>query len=396
MIPNRSGSPPLPSGRKDACPRLNGQFGSLDAFWSLIEPALTHLRASRVCEIGVEKGVFTDRLLRWARDNDCVYIGIDPAPAPGMVQRVEDADARNRLLVARSLDALPTLESCDVYFVDGDHNYHTVRNELELIAGRPGRTAAQAFPLIFAHDVSWPFARRDMYHQPDAIPPVARHPYSSEGGVSLEGDDLISGGLRAPGQYSIAEVAGGACNGVLTAVEDFVASEAGGGWLLTIVPVAYGLAILSRSDEEMPEGCRAYLQDMHAACAVMAKFHESCEANFLRLYLHGDHAQYQREQSERALHAERCAHHQTLGAYEALEKVYQEATVHHAGLSREYDRLQELFAGLEAEYQTLLKHCAGLQDYIDYLVAPRDSAQLDGESSPATAAESRVHAEAVD
>jgi hypothetical protein len=162
------------------------------------------------------------------------------------------------------------------------------------------------------------------------------------------------------------------------------------------VPVAYGLAILSRSDEEMPEGCLAYLQDMHAACAVMAKFHESCEANFLRLYLHGDHAQYQREQSERALHGERCAHHQTLGAYEALEKVYREATVHHAGLSREYDRLQELFAGLEAEYQTLLKHCAGLQDYIDYLVAPRDSAQLDGESSSATAAESRVHAEAVD
>ena len=382
MIPGRSDDSP-PSPREDGCPRLAGRFGSLDAFWRLIEPVLTLLQPRRICEIGVEKGIFTDRLLAWGRENGCVYVGIDPAPEPAAADRIRDPHAApagagaNQLLTARSLEALPELERCDVYFLDGDHNYHTVRQELELIAHSPTlRAENPAAPVIFAHDVSWPFARRDMYHQPAAIPPEERHPYSENLGVSLETDDLVEGGLRAPGQYSIARHAGGPRNGVLTAIEDFLTSEAGRGWQKIVVPVAYGLAILYRPDDgTLPGGCRDHLDDLRAAVKTTGPFFESCEANFLRLYLYAEHAKYHLDEQTRARQLEQGSHHRTLEAYRALEGVYKEACVHNDRLTREYERLQTAYAALH-------QHCGALQSYLDYLASQNTSRQEHGGDSP--------------
>ena len=386
MIPNRSDGPPPPAAREDACPQLTGRFGSLDAFWRLIEPVLTRLQPRRICEVGVEKGIFTRRLLAWGRANGCAYVGIDPAPDPAVVDQIQGPPERtaDRLLTAGSLEVLPELERCDVYFLDGDHNYHTVRRELELIQ----RTAAHcpepaAAPIIFAHDVSWPFARRDMYHQPAAIPPEACHPYSEDLGVSLEGDELVEGGLRSPGQYAIAVRPGGPCNGVRTAVEDFLASEAGRGWQAILVPIAYGLAILYRPDDRaLPAGCRDHLNDLHAAVEVTGKFFESCEANFLQLYLYSEHTKYHLDEQGRGRRLEQGAHYRTLEAYRTLEGVYQaeqeahrrtleaygalegaykDASIYNEGLAQEYDRLHAAYAALENEYAALRGHCADLQ-----------------------------------
>ena len=88
--------------------------------------------------------------------------------------------------------------------------------------------------------------------------------------MSLETDDLVEGGLRAPGQYSITRQAGGPRNGVLTAIEDFLASEAGRGWQKIVVPIAYGLAILYRPDDSaLPGGCRDHLDELRAALALL-------------------------------------------------------------------------------------------------------------------------------
>ena len=410
MIPDRSAGSPLPVAREDSCPQLTGRFGSLDAFWRLIEPVLTHLQPRRICEIGVEKGIFTGRLLAWGRENDCAYVGIDPAPEPAAAERIQDPHARqedragDRLLTARSLEVLPELEHCSVYFLDGDHNYYTVRSELELICRAPARHGqGAAAPIIFAHDVSWPFARRDMYHEPAVIPPEECRPYSEDLGVSLESDELVAGGLRSPGQYSIAMHPGGPRNGVLTAVEDFLAGESGRGWRAIIIPIAYGLAILYRPDDEaLPERCRGYLNDLHAALQVTGKFFESCEANFLQLYLYSEHVKFHLDEQTRsrqleqgahhqtleaygalegAYNGERDAHHQTLAAYRTLEGAHKEASVYNEGLTREYDRLHGAYAALENEYETLLHHCDVLQRYIDYLV-PHNPLQQDQGGDP--------------
>ena len=123
MSPDPFDEPPLPSARADGCPRLDGRIGSLAAFWPLIEPVLTHLRPRRICEVGVEKGIFTNRLLAWGRGNGCAYVGIDPAPDPAAAERIQAAHAgqparaADELLTARSLEVLPELARLVFFFV---------------------------------------------------------------------------------------------------------------------------------------------------------------------------------------------------------------------------------------------------------------------------------------
>lgn len=335
-----------PPTRDGGRPRLIGRVGSLDAFWPLIEPILVCLEPRRLCEIGVDQGIFTRRLAAWGTEHGCAYVGIDPAPDP---TAVDSADPAGRLIFGRSLDVLPTLEPCEAYFIDGDHNHYTVCRELELIA----HAAPASGPVVFVHDVGWPWARRDMYHAPETIPMDARHPASVDLGVSLDGDELVPGGLRSPGRYAIARQPGGERNGVRTAVEDFLRSDAGRDWLTVIVPMAYGLAILYRSGA-VPERCRAILERLDAAVRTVGGFLESYEANFLSLYLYAEAAKAQVEQLQRTyqqLHnayAElSTAHHGLENAYGGLSSAYQDLAAHSDKLMQDYNRLMEAYRELE-------------------------------------------------
>ncbi len=301
-----------------------------------MEPLLAALQPRRLCEIGVDQGLFTRRLLAWGRENGCAYVGIDPAPGASVAELVSPD---GRLAVGRSLDVLPGLEPCDAYFIDGDHNYHTVRHELDLIA----RADSASGPIVFVHDVSWPFARRDMYHQRDAIPPEARHPASEELGVTLESNDLVAGGLRSPGQYAIAQQPGGERNGVLTAVEDFLADTAGHDWQSVIVPLAYGLAILCRP-ASLPEGCRAVFDELRTAFKTLGGFLESCEANYLTLYLYAEEAKT------------RLAYWTGDGqpgqaAYLKLNNAFRDLKAHSDKLLQEFNQLLDAYHALERDSQ---------------------------------------------
>jgi hypothetical protein len=114
---------------------------------------------------------------------------------------------------------LPELDLPDALILDGDHNYFTVSEELRLISERaPGAE----LPLLFLHDIGWPLGRRDSYHDPERIPAEDRRP-------------LAHDAFLVPGEQGIAErglyyectaaAEGGARNGVLTAVEDFLAEN---------------------------------------------------------------------------------------------------------------------------------------------------------------------------
>jgi hypothetical protein len=220
-----------------------------------------------------------------------------------------------RLLVARSLDVLPSLEGCDVYFLDGDHNYFTVRNELELIVHNSTNAGGEpASPLVFVHDVTWPWGRRDMYYQPDAIPAEARHPYSE----------------RLGDPYCIALHAGGPRNGVLTAVEDFLSEHAAQGWESIVIPAAYGLAILYQPGNPSHDA----LQQLRSATGVMQDFLGGCEANYL---------------------ARDGAHCKTIQACDELHRAYQALHAHSEDLNTHSEKL----AG---DYQRLLDHCNALEE----------------------------------
>ena len=338
-------NPASPPPRDDGRPRLVGRAGSLDAFWLLMEPVLARMGPRRLCEIGVDRGIFTSRLLAWVAEHGGTYVGIDPAPDPAVAASVRPP---HRLILDRSLEVLPTLEPCEAYFIDGDHNYHTVLHELALIA----RAAPAAGPVVFAHDVGWPWARRDMYHAPATIPPAARQPASAELGVSLDGDALVSGGVRSPGRYEVARHAGGERNGVLTAIEDFLISEVGCSWQAVIVPLAYGLAILYRPDA-VSAPCRDALAELGAACRTMGDFLESYEANFQALYLYAEAAKSQVAYWTGDDQPGRAAYEQLQRAYQELQGAYQGLTAAYTGLSAHGERLMQDYHRLLEAYQEL-------------------------------------------
>ncbi len=184
-------------------PRMSPKVGSLGAFWPLLEPVLDALAPRRLCEVGVEGGAFASQLLAWCARRDCSYIGIDPDPPADLAALAARGELAGAMIRGTSHEELPGLEACDAYFLVGDHNYYTMRGELDAIAARVERDGRPG-PLICAHDVAWPWARRDMYYAPDRIPLEHRHAYSERLGVVAGSDDLVDGGLRDPGRYAIA------------------------------------------------------------------------------------------------------------------------------------------------------------------------------------------------
>jgi methyltransferase family protein len=199
----------------------------------LVAACLDAARPSSVVEIGAFAGDLTAFLLDWAggRARICA---IDPEPRPPLVALAE-RHAELELVRAPSLEALPRIPPPDAVIVDGDHNWWTVSEELRTIAER----AEGPLPLVLLHDVCWPHARRDDYFDPGAIPAEHRHPWV-DGGWVLPGDPGIAeAGL--PYRHPAARE-GGPRNGVLTAVEDFVAAREG--LRLAVVPAFFGLGVV--------------------------------------------------------------------------------------------------------------------------------------------------------
>ena len=118
--------------------------------------------------------------------------------------------------------------------VDGDHNYFTVSEELRVIAER---APEGELPLLLFHDVCWPHGRRDAYWAPDRIPPEHRQPLGNRATLFPGNPGTADEGLVLP---KSAAQEGGPRNGVLTAIEDFVADRPD--LRMAVVPAFFGFA----------------------------------------------------------------------------------------------------------------------------------------------------------
>ena len=133
----------------------------------------------------------------------------------------------------------------DVALIDGDHNWFTVYHELRLLADAARRVGAP-LPVLILHDVGWPYGRRDLYYAPDRIPEEHRQPHAQRGlRPDRPGVERGDGGLNATMHNALVE--GGERNGVMTALDDFLAEHDRPLRRLT-TPVYFGLAIVA--DEE--------------------------------------------------------------------------------------------------------------------------------------------------
>lgn len=236
-------------------------------FWqSITQPLFEIVKPREVVEVGADYGDNTRNLLAWCRRSGARAHIIDPFPKfdpEDFAAEYGDAFVFYR---GMSLSALPMISRMDAVLIDGDHNWYTVYHELKLIEkscgldgikgsngpggslpdgrmahGLPEEPNYSGFPLVFIHDVAWPYARRDMYYDPETIPEAWRMAYARKG-IDPDSIDLVEKGGLNP-HLCNARYAHNIRNGILTAVEDFMRESPLALDLVTI-GMFHGLGIL--------------------------------------------------------------------------------------------------------------------------------------------------------
>jgi cephalosporin hydroxylase len=210
-------------------------------FWDLaIQPVLAAVGARRIVEIGALKGDTTVRMLDGLGTGTELHV-IDPLPAFDPAEH--EARFPGRYIFHRdiSLAVLDQLPPMDAALIDGDHNWYTVYNELRVLR-ETSRRAGEPLPVLTLHDVGWPYGRRDLYYAPEQIPDGFRQPYQRLGILPGRSELVPSGGMNA--ENCNADHEGGPRNGVMTALEDFMA-EHDQPLRMVLLPVYFGLAIVA-------------------------------------------------------------------------------------------------------------------------------------------------------
>ena len=207
--------------------------------------------ARSIVEVGGFRGELTELLARWAVAADATVTVVDTAPHPDLVALADGREGVT-LIQTGSHAALADIPLADAIILDGDHNYHTVSEELRIIAERAEREA-RTLPLLLLHDVGWPHGRRDDYYVPERIPAERRQPLAGDG--LFPGDPgTVHGGIPCDNP---AAREGGPGNGVLTAVEDFLAGR--DSLRLAIIPAFYGLGVISDGADPRSGELQRYL-----------------------------------------------------------------------------------------------------------------------------------------
>ncbi len=208
----------------------------------LIAPFIKAVKARRVIEIGALRGETTVKMLHDLGD-ECELHVIDPLPQFDPAEHERAFPGRYFFHLGVSHDVLPTLDAADIVLVDGDHNWYTVYNELKMLEAT-SKKARVPLPLIFLHDVGWPYGRRDLYYEPSRIPAEFRQPYKRKG-LRPTQTNVQLGSLNA--DLDNADHEGGPRNGVFTAIEDFIA-ECSTPVRLAVFPLYFGLAVIAEID----------------------------------------------------------------------------------------------------------------------------------------------------
>lgn len=236
-------------------------------FWnSVLRPAFDVLQPRRVVEIGCDAGKHTRLLAAYCLDHGAVLTAIDPFPRFDVEAMQKQFGQHIIIRKARSLEVLSTLPLPDIVLLDGDHNWYTVFSELQALLALAG--SAGKFPVVFLHDTSWPYDRRDLYYLPEDIPEHARQPMKI-GGLLPHSDELVEHrGLNPSMCHAVSR--GGSKNGVLTALEDFLAST-NGEIEVRHLPGLHGLSIVFSSSlpERLP-AFRTFLQQFEGSDIVRA------------------------------------------------------------------------------------------------------------------------------
>ncbi|MFZ2652309.1 MAG: hypothetical protein WA210_19600, partial [Burkholderiaceae bacterium] len=193
-------------------------------YWPILfEPMLRLVRPAVVAELGCGDGALTRTLLRYCSQSSAQLRGADPQPRFDHAQWQREHAEVFSFTTAPALSALEQIvQGAQVLFVHGEPNWYTTISLLRLLA-RQARQGGAKFPLTFLGQTGWPYARRDGYPEPQRIPAEFRQPFAVKG-VRRDTPELAARGGADP-ELAHALLEHSLQNGVLTAVEDFVAES---------------------------------------------------------------------------------------------------------------------------------------------------------------------------
>lgn len=222
-----------------------------------------------VIEVGVESGGASATYLDHGAST---VFCIEPAPTEHMRHALAE-NPKLHLVEGFSPAILSDIPIGDVYVIDGDHNYATVRGELDwILANAPDA-------VVILHDLLWPWGRRDLYYSAAALDPADVHPNTADG-PTVWHDETTPAGFVGLGHFTAAVHPGGERNGVLTAVEDALAADTTGTHELALIPAVFGLGIIfPTANEQQATKFRAALEPYHHSQLLSAM-----ENNRIALY----------------------------------------------------------------------------------------------------------------
>ncbi len=191
----------------------------MNYFWKdFVLPIFQIVEPKVIVEVGSASGINTENIMRYCMENESRLIAIDPVPSFDINKFQQTYGDRFSIRLDLSLNVLPEIADYDAILIDGDHNWYTVYHELlcvEAFARERGR-----WPVVFFHDIEWPYARRDLYYAPETIPAEYRHPYAKKGMIFGQSELADDEGFNAGLNNALHE--GGPRNGIKTAIEDFI------------------------------------------------------------------------------------------------------------------------------------------------------------------------------
>ncbi|WP_020107150.1 class I SAM-dependent methyltransferase [Nocardia sp. 348MFTsu5.1] len=281
---------------------------SLTLFSEVIGRIFAAARPATVVEVGVESGGASSIYLDHGANE--VYC-IEPTPTEQMRTTLAQ-NANLHLVEGFSPEVLGDLPLGDVYILDGDHNYATVRGEVDWILAK----APDA--IVILHDVLWPCGRRDQYYNADAIEAGGVHEHGDDG-ATVWHDDVTPAGFVGQGHFTVAVEAGGERNGVLTAVEDSLAAQAPGTHEFALIPAIFGLGIIyPTGDADQTDRLRTALEPYRDSPLLAAM-----ENNRIALYTRVLTMQYEmaaaavnRDELVHQLDRQRDGHHREIAELE--------------------------------------------------------------------------------
>jgi len=228
-------------------------------FWDrLTAPLIDALCPPVVLQIGARDGAATLRLIEAvARSGGTLHVA---ALQPDFDIDSARHQAGDRLVVhrARGLDVVPLLATPDLILIDEDPNWYNTHGLLSAIDRQAGRSG-RPFPVVALAQVGWPYARRDSYDEPAAVPAGFRQAYERAGIVPGSSSLSAQNGLFA--ERFNASTENEAQSGVLTALEDFVRDRPGR-FAMVLLPMFHGLMLLRPIDGPAESALQPLLQSL--------------------------------------------------------------------------------------------------------------------------------------